>query len=234
MVAAGALSSLAQSNVYSVNVVGYINIDIAPGFNLISSPLQAQVGGVNNNGVNVVLGNMTPVFNPPSGGLFQWNATTGNGFLQTIFPAGDGTWVDGSFNLATNQIPPGIGFFIQNGTTNNTSQHYTLTLTGSVVQGTNNFALNGGLFGFLGDPEPISGDITTNGFPVQDNSTVLTWNVAQQKYNQAVFGLSATNGGPGFVDGFFNPVVVAPAVGQGFLYHNPTNTIQWTRSFIVQ
>ena len=31
---------MAQSNVYSLNIVGYVNLTVKPGFNLISLPLQ--------------------------------------------------------------------------------------------------------------------------------------------------------------------------------------------------
>jgi hypothetical protein len=223
LVTAGALSSMAQSNVYSVNVVGYVNVTLAPGYNLVSSPLQAT-----NNGVNTVLTAQSPILQ--NGTLFIWNATTGAGFLPAVFPGGDGFWYDNNFNLATNQTPPGTSFFIQNLDGHN----ITLTLAGSVVQGTNNFTINKG-YGFYGDPEPVSGDITTNGFPVQDNSTLFTWNTPGQSYNQAVFGVSAGSGGPAFVDNNFNPVVIAPAPGSGFVYFNPaTNSVTWTRSFTVQ
>ncbi len=37
--AAGAVSSMAQSNVYSLNIVGYVNVPLVTGFNLIANPL---------------------------------------------------------------------------------------------------------------------------------------------------------------------------------------------------
>jgi hypothetical protein len=216
-IAAGALSSQAQSNVYSVNVVGYINITLKPGFNLISAPLQAT-----NNNVNTVLANISPTLG--TGDLFMWNATTGAGFLQAINPDGAGGWVDGNFNPATNQVPPGVAYFLRNGD----GADRVLTLTGTVIQGTNNYVINKN-FGFYGDPVPIVGDIVTNGFPVQNNTTLFTWNVTGQTYNQAVIGDSGA-----FVDQNFNPVVVAPALGEGFVYFMTNNNLNWTRSFTVQ
>jgi hypothetical protein len=107
-----------------------------------------------------------------------------------------------------------------------------LTLTGTVIQGTNNLTVNKG-YGFYGDIAPIVGDITTNGFPVQDGSLLYTWNTTNQNYNQALFGVAPGSGGPAFFDNN-GPVVVAPALGQGFIYQNPTtNNVTWTRSFTV-
>lgn len=219
-IAAGALSSQAQSNVYSVNVVGYINVTIQPGYNLITAPLQAT-----NNNVNTVLANANPVF-PGGGLLFTWG---GSGYNQALQAGGDGFWYDANFNLATNQVPPGKSFFVQNAS----GSPLTLTLTGTVIQGTNVYPQKSG-FEFFGDPEPIVGDITTNGFPVQDNALLYTWNTGTQGYNQALTGVGPGSGGPLFVDNNFNPVVVAPALGTGFIYFNPAASNNWTRSFVVQ
>src|SRR5436190_4799543 len=52
-IAAGLVSSFAQSsNVYSVNVVGYINVTTPPGFSMIDNQLS-----VSNNTLGDVLGN---------------------------------------------------------------------------------------------------------------------------------------------------------------------------------
>jgi hypothetical protein len=49
-VAAGALSAMAQSNVYSLNVVGYVNVPLVGGgaFNMIANPLNNTGTGGNN------------------------------------------------------------------------------------------------------------------------------------------------------------------------------------------
>jgi len=212
---------LAQTNVYSVNVVGYINVTLQPGYNLVSSPLQAS-----NNSVNTVLANISPV-DPANSLLFTWGGVSYN---QGQIAGGDGFWYDpNTGNPSTQVVPPGASFFIQNGSGGN----LTMTLTGSVVQGTNGYVVSKG-YTFLGDPAPISGDIVTNGFPVTDNALLYTWNPVSQQYNQALLGGGPPS--PGFFDpNTGNPVVVAPAVGQGFIYFSPlTNNTTWTRSFIVQ
>ena len=46
LLAAGVATSMAQvSNVYSVNVVGYVNLNLTNGLNLISNPLDAVGNG---------------------------------------------------------------------------------------------------------------------------------------------------------------------------------------------
>src|SRR4051812_16300088 len=82
--AAGLLSSQAQSNVYSVNVVGYANITLQPGYNLISCPLLNS-----NNDVNTVLAVTTPTIDDNSG-LFTWD-NAGQSFNQSDVSAG-GQW----------------------------------------------------------------------------------------------------------------------------------------------
>jgi len=216
MVAAGALSSVAQ-NVYSVNVVGYINLTLKPGYNLISVPLT----GNPDNSVNTVLTNTTPTI-PDGGNLYTWDPV-GQTYAQALNSSG-GQWVDGSFNLSSQQVVPGQSFFIQNVG----GSPVTLTLVGTVPQGTNHISLHSA-YSFVADPAPISGDVTTNGFPVADNSLVYTWDNIGQTYNQAL-----TGSGGQFVDGSFNTVVLAPPVGGGFIYFNPNATTSWTRTFTVQ
>src|SRR5260370_14962017 len=105
LAAAGALSSMAQSNVYSLNIVGYVNLTLSPGFNLVSTPLLASASDV-----NTVLTNQSPVV-PANSLLYMWSPSQAN-YAQALTAGGDGFWYDQSFNLATNQVPPGTGFFV--------------------------------------------------------------------------------------------------------------------------
>src|SRR5687768_9725049 len=121
--AAGIASSLAQ--VYSVNVVGYINLTLSPGLNLIT----AQLKGTNQN-VNTILGSTTPVL-AASSLLFTWNAA-GQTFDNAQLAGGDNKWYDPiSGAESTTTISPGQGFFINNVG----SAAVTLTLVGEVPTG---------------------------------------------------------------------------------------------------
>ncbi len=52
--AAGIATTVAQSNVYSLNIVGYVNVPVPSGYSLLANPLKAGV----TNGANEI---MTPI-----------------------------------------------------------------------------------------------------------------------------------------------------------------------------
>jgi len=123
MVAAGALSSVAQ-NVYSVNVVGYVNVPIVPGYSLLANPLLSVDNSVSN--------------------LFNTQYTNGNAAGDVVFTWGGAGFIgDFSDQFGTGwgnpglQLPPGVGFLYQHIAANNTPTPVTITNTyvGTVVQG---------------------------------------------------------------------------------------------------
>src|SRR5688572_10079567 len=179
--AAGIASSLAQ--VYSVNVVGYINLTLKPGLNLIT----AQLKGTNQN-VNTILASTTPVM-PENSLLFTWN-NTGQRFDNALLASG-GVWYDQTTGTpATTTVSPGQAFFVQNAG----STDVTLTLVGEVPTGATAVSVANGL-GFYGDPAPVSQNIVTNGFPVGDNDLLYTWDAARQTYNNALLGVATAPAG---------------------------------------
>lgn len=78
-VAAGVASLKAQSNVYSLNVVGYVNVNLPAGFNMIQNPLDDGAGNI----VTNCFDNMSKglgVSLPPGTSLYPWAGSTyGNG-----------------------------------------------------------------------------------------------------------------------------------------------------------
>jgi hypothetical protein len=238
--AAGVASSMAQSNVYSLNIVGYVNLTVQPGYNLITLPLQ---GSDPSSSINSVLTNTTPVM--PAGSFVSTWDPVHSTFNQAVYAGGDGNWYDASYSfLVTNSLPPGQGFFLNNAS----SSPVTVTVVGSVLTGSNSYPVNAG-FNFYGNFVPVQGDVTTNGLPVVDNSYLYTWNAAAQKYNSAVYGLGTNDSSydsgnnltgnpapyPVFADSSFSTrQVVSPAVGQGFLYFNAGPSVSWTQNFSVQ
>src|SRR6266516_3490316 len=173
--AAGIASSFAQA-VYSVNIVGYVNLTLSPGLNLIT----AQLKGTNQN-VNTVIATTTPTMADNSL-LFTWNAA-GQTFNQSQIYSG-GQWVDpATFNPSSLTVNPGEAFFINNFG----ASAVTLTLVGEVPTFPVAVSVANGL-GFYGDPAPVSQNIATNGFPIGDNDLLFTWNVAGQTYNQSLIG----------------------------------------------
>jgi hypothetical protein len=220
LIAAGVAASQAQSNVYSLNVVGYVNLTIQPGYNLITSQLKSSTGS---SSVNVLLTNAPALADGST--FFSWNSGAQDFNQADIWVQAENTWYLGDGSAPTTSASPrGESYFI-----NNLGSSATLTLVGEVHQGSTVAAVPAN-YGFLGDGAPVSQEIKTNGFPIADSSTLQTFDTGIQDYSQAIIGDSGSwLLGDGSAEAIF-----APAVGQGFLYFNPGAATTWTRNFTVQ
>jgi hypothetical protein len=224
---------MAQANVYSLNVVGYINITVHHGLNLLTAPLQ---NADTSNSINSVLHNATPAFDSQgsTGSFVQaWNPTA-QGFAPARLAGGDGFWYDDTFTTqVTDPIAPGQGFFI-----NNAGGDTVLTLVGTVVN-QSSYPINT-LVGFYGNVLPIAEDVALNGFPIASSSFIQTFNSGTQSYDAALQGVSAADNvgfptGDFYDDTFSTIIPFVPGVGVGFLYGNPAGSpaAAWTQSFSV-
>jgi len=225
--AAGALSSMAQ-NVYSLNVVGYINLSLAPGYSLVAN----QLTGADTT-LNTVFGTG---FASDGYQVITWNSGT-QGFNQpdTFFTAGTaGTagWYDNNSNPSTTTVAPGKAVFFFN-----PGAATTVTLVGQVTQGTNNIALGAG-YSFVSTIPPISVDLGVAGpmaLPTGVNDGNQYFTFSGGSYSQPLtFFTAATAGTAGWYDNNSNPAAVTPAVGQGFVYLNTGAPLTWVNSFSVQ
>jgi len=138
LLAAGAFSAVAQNNVYSLNIVGYVNVGLTNGrLHLLSNPLKPSDGNYN-------LTNTVKLQDPGSDGtsLYQWNPGTSSWDIFTWFD-GFGWFPDGPQNL-------GNGFFIQPTLTQ------TITLVGEVQTGSATNQITGAL-SLLGSKVPVAG-----------------------------------------------------------------------------
>jgi hypothetical protein len=136
ILAAGIATSMAQSNVYSLNVVGYVNKTYDAGYHIIANPLNAT-----NNTVPALF--PTP---PPFAAVIKFvagNFTAANTFLF-------GAWTDQAMTLN-----PGEGAFLYI-----PSGNYTNTYVGEVLQGSLTNALVAG-YNLVGTMVPQQGGITT-------------------------------------------------------------------------
>jgi hypothetical protein len=171
VIAAGALTSMAQSNVYSLNVVGYVNITF-PSFQtyLVANPLDNT-----NNDLNTVLPGA-----PDSSTVQLWDVGAQDFITTSSYDAGSGKWIP---NLTVN---PGQGFFLTAGAAN-----YTNTFVGNVRQG----ALTNKVAGFnlvlVGSQVPVAGDLNsaaangTNfiaGYVPLDSDTIQAWDITAQDF----------------------------------------------------
>jgi hypothetical protein len=214
LTAALGLASVATSmaQVYSVNVVGYINLTLKPGFNLVANQLNASP----NNKLDTVL--------PAAPLETQVLKFANNNYSSDI---SDGTsWLDAnSGNPSATLVAPGEGFFYFNPG----NADVTTTLVGEVKTGPGlTVALPPG-FALVSSIVPQDISLTAaNGFPQVLEEQYLTFNAMTQNYNTALI-----NDGTGWLDSNTgDPADARPVVGQGFFIFNPGNTpLSWSRDF---
>jgi hypothetical protein len=229
ILAAGFASVQAQ-NVYSLNVVGYVNVTLKPGYNLITPQLVDTANPTAP--ISVILTNAPTLADGST--FFGWNAG-----LQTFTepanwvgtPPDGPAWYNADYTaFSSDTAPRGKSYFIFNAGGSDAN----LTLVGEVPQGANAGTIASS-YNFLGDYVPTSQEIKTNGFPIVDGSTLFTWNPTTQGYTEPLNGIGTPPDGPDWYNADFTAVVpFAPAVGQGFIYFNPAASAPWNRNFTVQ
>src|SRR5262245_22309005 len=127
LLAAGVATSMAQSsNVYSLNIVGYVNVSAPAGNTILANPLDKD----GTNSANKIFTYGANVL--PDGTIIStW---TGYSYDSTTYDASlgidPGNWYDSNLNAkAPPLLPPGKGFFI------NLPTAYTNTFTGNTIPG---------------------------------------------------------------------------------------------------
>lgn len=224
VVAAGAVTSMAQ-NVYSLNVVGYVNVTVPAGFNVYVNPLSNG----QTNGANEIFSAL-----PNGTTILTWN---GSSYVASYYDASLGispnNWyqADGVTPSVPPSLPPGLGFFMNPGSA------FTATFVGSVVPApgtTNNMAVPAG-FQLVGSVLPVSGAVTNSSFnlPLNNGMTVLTWNGSAYTafYYDASLGISPNNWY--LSDGVTPGPVPSINVGQGFFW-NPAGNTTWIQTLSAQ
>jgi len=214
--AVGVATSVAQ--VYSVNAVGYVNVPITPGFNLVSNPLDAGAG---NNTVANLFKNLTPA--PVAGyRVYVLNETTGAFNPAAAWSPIPGTGF-GTSGSATLEVKPGTGAFVYNPDAVGTAAR-TLTFVGEVMQGN------------LSNPLPVGYAIRANQVPQAGapNAFGLPGGIGDRLYrfNKTTGGYDTfayTNPGPSW-----KPALPSIDVGEAFFYFNAQSAAKsWDRTFNV-
>jgi len=213
--AAGAATSMAQ-NVYSLNVVGYVNLTLPVGYTLVGNPLDLDGSGTNNT-VATVFGATLPV----GSAVYTWNGTGYN--IASYSKNKAGTATNWSPVIALN---PGTGAWvgIPNG-----SGTQTATVVGNVLQGAlvNSAILPGGGYSLVSSVVPVTGGLQTAlGYKPALNDATYQWNgtgynISSYTKNKAG---TATNWGPS------EPSI---AVGEGFWLSTVAGQV-WSNNFTVQ
>jgi hypothetical protein len=210
----------ANEQVYSANVVGYYNITLPAGkSSLISVQMTTGSGDTS---INAMLTNSIP----DGSTLLFWN---GSRFSDSqVFVADPGVWADGSSNISTNKLPPGLGAYLT------LAAPATVTIVGQVPQGsaTNVVGLNQAQVRSIPTPAAVGFDNPLYGkLPAADGDTLLQWNVAQQKYSTSYLYVGGAN--VWTADGI-NATNPSPAVGEAFLHFHTGAAANWVFNFTVQ
>jgi hypothetical protein len=155
------------AQVYSVNAVGYINLEICPNFSMIANQLNVD----ENNLVPDVLG--TDV--PEGTTIYKFDSATG---LYAINTFEFGEWSRPDMGLA-----PGEGVFIKNPA----AEPFTITFVGEVPQGTLTTPVPEG-FSILSSQVPQTGQVdTVLGFPAEEGDTIYLFDCGIQNYSISTF-----------------------------------------------
>jgi len=213
VLAAGIATSLAQSNVYSLNVVGYYNITVG-------SHQQIMIANQLNTTNNTIGALLAPPMVNDSDKLFKFNGS----FSASAYSTLDGQW-DPDPTVTMN---PGEAVFYQNAQ----SATETLTFVGEVLQGslTNTLPINVKVM--RASMVPQQGLVSTDlGVPTADGDHLFVFNTAQNGSGYTAYAYST-------LDGQWDPNEPTINVGQGFFFTTastapPANT-NWIRNFTVQ
>jgi len=220
IVAAGALSSMAQSNVFSVNTVGYYTLSLSHGFQIVANQLDLDGTGSANSiatvlGTNLPNGSKVFVF---SAGAFTANAT---------YSSAAHAW-GGNTNAANVVMQPGQGFFLQIPAA--ATLPVNLTVVGNVLgtNGVTNTFTTAYPVGFsiIAPKVPLAGGITTAlGLNATNGDFVFQFNPATQGYGAKHTWSSAASA--------WSAGQPTNAVGGGLMYNGKTGG-NWVQNFSIQ
>jgi hypothetical protein len=220
LLAAGLATSQAQSNVYSLNVVGYINISVTNSisatksqFDFFSNPLTNSDMSVSNTLITAVKGTL----------CYVWNTNSGT---YDIYTKRTTVWTGGTTYTSVVGLQPGIPFFLVNPSF---VANETITLVGSVPQGSKAIHYGGpSTYNFIAYPFPVGGLAqTTLGLPAVKGDAVYLWTESSQIWSISTRRTSTWTGGTG------EPNL---SVAGGMYYYPGANQTagNWSCTFNVQ
>lgn len=198
---------MAQSNVYSLNIVGYVNKTAPPGFSMIANQLNTT-----NNTIAALLPSV-----PDGSQLFKY--TTGSGYVTANFEVDPISNV-GAWDRPTITLNPGEGAFFKNTATTN----ITLTFVGEVITGSSTNPLPVG-FSIRSSIIPQAGTATSLLVPGSDGDQIFKYTPGSgyTTFNYEVDPISNV--------GAWNPDPNV-TVGESF-FIKKTAAQNWIRNFTV-
>jgi hypothetical protein len=195
------------------NVVGYVNVPVNTGYNLIHNPLNVPTGNYITNVISTPLAGTT---------VLLWDVPTQSFGPTCTYDPDFGGW---DVNVS---LPPGRGFFLL------APFGFTITFVGEVLQGAlTNFVAGDNKLSALGSQVPQAGTLSGElFFPVIDGAAVSLFNSVTQGFPHALlcftsYGWSDPNGAATTS----GPIL---DVGRAFFVQNPRPDINWVRNFTVQ
>jgi hypothetical protein len=201
--AAGIATSSAQTPVYSVNAVGYVNTALIKGYNLISNPLDNKATGG-----NVI----KSLFAGSAAGtqIFKFDSATSKYSLAAVDDF-TGEIVGDAANLT---LVPGEGVFIL------APAAATVTFVGEVPAGNLSNPIPKG-FSIRSSQVPQAGTVTALGYVPEEGDQINVFDEATQKYVVHGFEFGEWSGG-----------VPSLGVGEAAFFNSP-NAKTWNRSFDI-
>jgi hypothetical protein len=209
--AAGIACSSAQ-NVYSLNVVGYYNITVGAG-------QQIMLANQLDSGTNTIGSLLAPPMVNDGDHLYKF---VNGAYVASAYSTDDGQW-DPDPTVSMN---PGEAVFYK------PAKATTLTFVGTVLQGSLTNTLPLGVQVMRSSIVPQQGLISTDlGVPFDDGDHLYVFNTAQNSGGYVAYAYSTD-------DGQWDPSEPTITVGQGFFYKKAaTGTpakANWVRNFTVQ
>jgi hypothetical protein len=254
----GSASLVAQTNVYSLNAVGYINVVLPPGFSILTCPLICSP----NNQIGTLFNNSAGQYQGANGGCQEYSFGGGTYLLTSPDICGylGSSYANGWLNGGTDTLNPGQAVFFFNPNPPG-GANFTNTFVGTVPQSTTptNSQLPTGLtnvfnagFNLVGSMVPTSGDFATNSIMsnffnnFSGNPTgpsvgdyVYTYDPVAAFSAAIIWAPYAYGGwlggpgtnGPSGPNGGGDPVTTN--VSQGFFYYNSQSSVTWIENFTI-
>jgi len=235
LIAAAALTAgviTSQAQVYSQNIVGYVNIPLTSGQIQVVSPALDADGTGTNNTISTVFANGAPgdtvyVFNGAG-----YDTLNYLGVSRSIHTAG---WYNGNTGLLNNNysINPGVAVFYSPG------QNETNTQVGTVLQGTNlpnaYVSQTAGGISLVSSIVPIGGGVgSALGYTGVPGDVIYIFNGAgYDTYNY--LGVSRSIHTAGWYSGATG-LLTEPSisVGSGFWLQTANAGTTWAQNFVAQ
>jgi hypothetical protein len=237
--AASVISSQAQ--VYSQNIVGYVNKPLPTGFNIVANPMDYSSGNAATNFVDnsggVYDGSLVYIWNGSSFTVVQYDSSQTTGFANAL----------GNAAVPAPILNPGQAFFLNNqsGTSNTVTfvgtVHVDGAASGTNVVGLTTNVLSGSLtYVYVSSKLPVAGGVSAvlglkNDLAgTLDGSLILIPNIVGGNVNGYTTIQFDSTQPTGFANALGNASVPEPViqVGSGFFFSNQTGgNYNWIQSY---